>query len=349
MKTLVLSILVSSALMSCSSTRLMSLSVLEPAAVTLSPDIKKAGVINRSVPAEKGKVLDVVEKIVTLEGARLDKEGAEASISSLTHELALNKRFSDVKKIVYEGQGNNSPGMYPAALSWETVGEICEKNDVDILFSLEMFDTDSKINYAAYPVKINTPVGNVPAMHQEASMRTWVKTGWRIYDPKARFILDEATLERFIVFRGRGINPMVAANALIGRKEAVIQVGNRAGTAYANRVNPFWLRVSRHYFTRANRSFKVARRKAESGNWNGAAEIWLEQSSSAKRKVAGRACYNMAIISEIDGDLAKSIEWAQRAYEDHNIKLALRYIRVLENRRFRNNILEDQQMADAGQ
>lgn len=344
-------LLVVPVLFSCSSTRLMSLSVLEPAPVSLPASIKTAGIINRSVSTGNGRILDAVDKVFTLEGARLDKEGSEASITSLNSELQRNKRFNEIKTIEYDGQGNNTPGVYPAPLSWDKVEEICKQNNTDVLFSLELFDTDSKVSYAAYPAKMNTPLGSIPVVHQEASLRTLVKTGWRIYDPANRRLLDEAALTRQLVFTGRGINPIMAANAVIGRKDAVKQVGGRAGEAYAFRIVPSWIRVSRYYFVRGNKLMKIARRKAESGNWDGAGEIWKNETSSGKRKVAGRACYNMAIISEINGNLDEAIRWAQASYENHNIRLSLRYIRVLESRKIRDRILEEQQQVEevAGQ
>ena len=39
----------------------------------------------------------------------------------------------------------------------------------------------------------------------------------------------------------------------------------------------------------------------------------------------------MAIINEINGDLESALKWAQKSYEDTNNKLALRYVRILEN------------------
>jgi hypothetical protein len=350
MKNLLVILVAAASLASCSSTRLMSLSVLEPAPVSLPPTAKNAVIINRSLSSNNGKILDVIDKVVTLEGAKLDKVGSEASIEALENELSLSKRFTTIKKIEYDGPGNNTPGMYPAPLSWDKVADLCKVNKADILFSLELFDTDSRINYAAIPTRLNTPLGSIPAIQQEATLRTLVKTGWRIYDPATKRVMDEAALARDIVFTGRGISPVLAANALISRKDAVKQVGSRAGSAYAFRVLPSWLRVSRHYFVRGNRMFKVARRKAESGNWDGAAEIWHNETSSAKRKAAGRACYNMAIISEIDGNLNEAMRWAQTAYEDHNIRLALRYVRILEDRKIRNQILEQQRTDEiAGQ
>jgi hypothetical protein len=324
----------------------MSLSVLEPAPVTLSSNVKNIAVINRSVAEQKSRALDVIDKVFTLEGANLDKLGSQATSESLVDELDASKRFNEVKLLKYDGKGTNNPSGYPSPLDWTSVQDICKENNADVLFSLELFDTDSKIAYAAHPVKINTPLGNVPAIHQEATMTTSVKAGWRIYDPYNKMILDESAVARQLVYRGRGIDPTLAAKALIERKEAVRQVGAKAGAAYAYSVIPVWLRVSREYYVRGSNNFKIARRKAESGNWNGAAEIWNDETKAGKRKVAGRACYNMAIISEINGRLDEAIQWAQKSYEDYNVKMALRYIRVLEDRKIRNRILEQQQVAD---
>ena len=60
-------------------------------------------------------------------------------------------------------------------------------------------------------------------------------------------------------------------------------------------------------------------------------------------KVAGRAHYNMAIISEINGDLDAATSWAQKAYSDYRNKLGLRYVRILENRRYNEEVLKYQE------
>ena len=51
----------------------------------------------------------------------------------------------------------------------------------------------------------------------------------------------------------------------------------------------------------------------------------------------------MAIINEINGDLDEAIGWAQKAYEDHNNKLALEYVRILRNRQARSAQLKRQE------
>ena len=50
----------------------------------------------------------------------------------------------------------------------------------------------------------------------------------------------------------------------------------------------------------------------------------------------------MAIINEINGNLETAIDWAKRAYSDYKIKLALDYVRILENRLRANERLREQ-------
>jgi hypothetical protein len=83
-------------------------------------------------------------------------------------------------------------------------------------------------------------------------------------------------------------------------------------------------------------------RMAQTGNWDGAAKIWLEETRNGSGKLAGRACYNMAIISEINGDLDGAMGWAQNAYEKYNTPLALNYVNILRCRKTDNSVLKEQ-------
>jgi len=299
-------------------------------------------IVNRSTVDPKNKAVDITDKIFSLESASLDKEGAISSIEGVSDELLKDNRFQDVK-IATENLTTINPTVFPAPLSWDVVETICRENHADILFSLELFDTDSKITYSANPVKLNTPLGGIPAIEHQASMLTQVKCGWRIYDPSSKNILDEFPVIRHISYTGKGINPVAAAGALIGRKEAVKEVGNQSGHAYALRIFPYDIRVSRNYYVRGTGNFTIAKRRAQTGHWNEAAELWQQETHNPKHKIAGRACYNMAIISEINGDLDQALGWAQKSYEDYNNHLALGYVNILKNRQYNNDILRDQQ------
>src|SRR4030043_28295 len=83
MKKLLPLIMIPFVLVSCKMNYLY-LNVIEPAPVTLSQNIKKVGVINRSVPTDETKILDVIDKALSLEGVNLDKDGAEEAIKGLS-------------------------------------------------------------------------------------------------------------------------------------------------------------------------------------------------------------------------------------------------------------------------
>ena len=343
MKNLIFIALAAITCISCKSTELVYIKVLKPAPVTIPAYVKNAGIVNRTTITAQNKAVDVIDKVFSLEGAQLDKEGAQSNISGLTDELQRNNRFTEVKALGELGLTTNAPGLFSAPLSWETVEQICRDNQVDALFSLELFDTDSKFSYAAVPVSLKTPLGNVPGIEHQATMLTTVKTGWRIYDPAGKNILDEYPLARNITYSGRGINPTAAAGALINRKEAVKELSARSGQQYALRIIPYQVRVTRDYYVKGTDNFRIARRKAQTGNWNGAAELWKKETNNPNSSVAGRACYNMAIICEINGELDLAIKWSQKAYEEHNNRLALNYIRILKNRQAGNELLKQQQ------
>jgi hypothetical protein len=128
-------------------------------------------------------------------------------------------------------------------------------------------------------------------------------------------------------------NIVNTTEAMLGRKEAIKQSANHMGHVYADRIIPYYIKLTRDYFVKGSSNLKIATRKARTGNWDGAGELWLEDTKSSKRKLAGRACYNMAILNEINGDLDVAISWAQKAYENYNNKLALDYVTKLRNRK----------------
>jgi hypothetical protein len=342
MKNYLIILVAAATLISCK-TQQLYLNVVEPAPVTIPSYIKSVGVINRSIPTDETKTLDVLDKVLSLEGVNLDKDGAMESIRGLSDELLKNARFNEVKTLNDIDFRTSALTNFPTPLTWEIVEKICTETKTDALFSLEKFDTDTHLNYSTRKVEIKTLLGTVPGIEHQAEMETMVKTGWRIYDPAAKTILDEYIYNESVVFSGRGINPLLAASALVGRKEAVNQVSNKAGQGYAMRIIPYRLRVMRDYYVKGTDNFKIARRKAQVGKWDDAGVLWEKETTNSKSKISGRACYNMAIINEINGDLDAALKWAQKSYEDYNNKLALRYVNILKNRLYKKSILKLQE------
>lgn len=329
--------------MACQTTNIVTMSVIEPAPVELPPYLQKIGIVNRSLPSDKHRVIDQVDKVLSAEGMNLDKEGAEASLLGLREELERNGKLAEVVVLEVEQVENPAYGTFPNPLSWDQVGVICNQHGLDGLFVLEFYDTDANIQYATQQVNLATPVGvSVPALEHHARVHTVIKTGWRIYDSHERYLVDEYFVTEELTTVGKGINPLEAAKAITGRKEAVKNNSYHIGKSYALSIVPYRTRVQRDYYVKGSDNFKVAKRRAQAGNWDGAAELWLKETDNSKAKIAGRAAYNMAIINEINGELDAAIDWAQKAYADYGDKLGLKYVRILQNRKIKAQALDRQ-------
>lgn len=322
----------------------LTMNVTEPAPVTISKDIKKIGIINRSKPSEKTAAkLDEIDKILSAEGKNFDRDGANAAIKGLKDELLRNQRFSEIKILDSLWVENPGMGIFPAPLAWDDLEKLCKINNVDAIFSLAFYDTDTKINYNTSQTEINGPLGTkIPAIEHHASVVTLIKTGWRIYDPAQKVMADEFVVFDETVSQGKGINPLKAISAIMGRKDLVMQASNNIGYNYAQRILPFRVRVTREYYVNGTDNFKTAKRRAQTGDWDGAAELWYKELDNPKSKIAGRACYNAAIINEINGDLTKAVDWASKSYTDYKNKKALYYMNILKDRIYRNEQLKRQ-------
>jgi hypothetical protein len=319
------------------------INVLQPAPVTMSPGIKNIGIINRSIPTDETKLLDALDKTLSLEGTDLDRDGAWESIAGLTEELRTNERFSEVKLLNDINFKASRLGILPPPLAGRIVDSICAVTGTDALFALERFDTDTKVSYSSAG-KVETKLGNIPLLGLEVSMETIIKSGWRIYAPAGTGILDEFSFAESLVFTARGINLIAAASALKERKNAIKEVSRNAGHTYAMRILPYRLRVTRDYFVKGTNNFEIARRKAQTGKWDEAGKLWELETENPKMKIAGRACYNMAIINEINGSLDDALGWAQKSWEDYKTRQALKYVRILENRKYNSELLKIQEI-----
>lgn len=330
-------------LVGCSATNNLTMGATEPAPVSLRKEITRVGIINRSLPSEGNEQIDKLDRILSAEGMQLDEKGAEAAVSALSDALWRSNKFEEIKILEGGADIRKGSGIFPTGLSWETIDRLCRENGVDLIFSLAYYDTDTRVSFKMGTGELPNEMGiKVSVPLHEVTLNTQIRNGWRIYDPKMREIVDEFEYMDQFVSAGKGINPLKAVEAVTKRNESVLQYSKDMGNAYGLRLFPIRHRVTRDYFVRGTDNFVVAKRRAQTGDWEGAAQLWASEVDHPKSKIAGRACYNMAIINEINGDLDAAMEWASKSYTDYGNKDALRYLDLLRYRANQNRILREQ-------
>ena len=330
-------------LIGCGATNNLTMSAVEPAPITLSKDVARIGIINRSLPSEGNKTADKIDKILSVEGRDLDREGSVTAILALKDQLERNEAIEEIVIIDDLAHLRKGLSVFPSTLTWNEIEDLCEAYKVDAIFSLAFYDTDTKVSYKTTMMDIPNDLGvKVAVPAHEITLNTLVENGWRVYDPYNNRIADELVFSDHVVSSGRGINPIKAYEAIIGRKEAVLYQSKSMGMNYAQRLLPFKHRVNRDYFVRGTDNFKIAQRRAQAGDWDGAAVLWQQETVNPDPKVAGRACYNMAISNEINGNLDEAIQWASKSYTDYNNNYALSYLNTLKYRARQKEVLNQQ-------
>ncbi|MBN2892553.1 MAG: tetratricopeptide repeat protein [Bacteroidales bacterium] len=318
----------------------LTIGVTEPAPITIPGNVKKVGVVNRtktnsSIPKE-------IDEILTLEMLTIDSTAALKAINGLSDELQKNERFTEVKNLHPMLLENQKRDWFSANLTKNEVVKVCSDNNLDAIFVLEYFDTDTRVDYKAIPVKKMVLGVEVDVVETEATVNTAIKLGWRIYDANGVNLYDEFPLSRGVVSNGRGINPLKAISAVVGQKDLVENTSYTMGKNYALDLLPVYHRVSRIYYVKGTDNFKIGKRLARAGKWDDAASYWEKEVNNPKAKIAGRAYFNMAIINEINGDIDAAMDWAEKSYTLFNNKKALRYLNVLKARKIRMQELERQ-------
>ena len=323
------------ALAATSCMRTASLTVLQPAKFTVPENIAKLAVVDRSKPSNGW--VNVLEGVLTGEAIGQDRQSRQEAVAGLTDGLRNTPRFQVIPTGIEMTTTKGGVNM-PAPLPWSEIERICRENNADAVVTIESFDSDNNTNTKRVESKSKDKNGKETiTVRYESNMRTSVRMGWRMYDPKSKTILDEFVTDDYIPSSGSGSTERNALSNLPSQTSVSRRVAKLGGIEYGMRIAPTYVNISREYYAKAKgvkTQMKQAARFASSGSWDKAAEQWgrLYETRKAERKTAGRLAYNMAVAAELKGNLPLAMEWAKKSWEVHGNKKAKRYIYDLQDR-----------------
>lgn len=312
-----------------------SLTVLQPAQMTLPEHITTVAVVDRSKPSNGW--LNVLEGLFTGEAIGQDKRSREEAVRGLTDALTRTPRFT-VKSTGIEMTGSKAGNNLPAPLPWSEVERICSEYGAHAVVTIESFDSDNSSSSRRVETKRKDKNGKQYIdISYRAQQRTGVRIGWRLYDPRTKIIIDEYTTNDYLEKSATGTTERSALNNLPSQVSVTRTVAFNVGHEYGARIAPIYEQVSRQYYGKA-KGFKEdmaqAARFVKSREYERAAAVWnkIEATAGDNQKAAGRAAYNMAIASELTGNLDLALDWAKKAYNTYGNKKARNYIQVIEMR-----------------
>jgi hypothetical protein len=309
--------------------------VLVPADITLPQHIEKIGVMNRSLPEKSNLFNNILEGFISGESIVADREATLYTIRNTVNTLNNNPRF---KATCLEGEDYRGTGtkQYPVPLDWNEVDKLCKKYGVDAIASLETFDSDVMM----IPGTVIRKRKNKEGVEENytvftADLRIRVNAGWRVYDNVKKQMIDEKSFMDEKAWGSEGVSPDDALRKLPNKRGAINDAGAYAGQMFAYRISPKWLPVSRYVYTKPKKeeAFVKGKELARAREWKQAAAKWAPVTGYQDEKMAGRACHNMAVAAEMEGDLETAIQWADKAYKEKHFRKVSSYLNELHRRK----------------
>lgn len=291
-----------SLLSSCQTLSVYSFQGLNAPSVIIPSDVKTIGFVDRNTSFK----IDTTSQHFVLNNTNLvDTVDRSNDISSncylgfrenLSEYLSVDSiPFVRLNKIEMEGDRDYSP------MKWELVDSICAKTGSDVLICLEDIQLYCKYTVVTDVIHYGITDANYFAV-------------WRIYDPLNQKYIDEQIVidSLFSEVTSSSYNKLIEEK-LPSRNELFKDVSYQIGNNYANLLSPEWSDITRKYFVSGDDRLAIAKYYIDQEDWDRSILLWTEISNEDNYKLAGRACYNLAVAYEIKGDFGIANQWIRKS------------------------------------
>jgi hypothetical protein len=331
------------ALSSCVSTKQLTIKTIEPSPVDFSSQITRIGIVNNSKSSFVKSYSTKLEQLIVMEEKWLSDKGTEAALTGLFDELAQDKRFDEVRILENLDEDVKDFGRRPSNSTWRSIAKTCQENGVDAIFALASHDTHTEFSLKKTKIdQLDMMRERTKISGQEITLETLIENGWRIYDPKNRVLIDEFTSNDQIVSSAKGLSPVDALQAIDNRRESLLNQSKNSGSAYGQRMLPQKRDVQRNYYVLGSRNLTLADDKIQEGAYQEAVKLLEDEIANGKPRMVGRACHNLAVLNEFNGNINAAMNWANKSYEIIRKDATLVYISELERRKAQTDVLKFQ-------
>lgn len=272
---------------SCVSVQTIAFDQLCPAKFSMPEQVKNVAVVNNMPPIPKAK-----GNVATL--GNLDADGKQTA-EAFAGALADSRFFNQV--VICDSALNEAEisGTEIRSLSQEEVKQLAYGLGVDVLFSLDRVFLQNEKKNIIYP----------GLMEPWPVVVTRITPVVSIYSP-----MRERPLQV--------IAPMDSLEWDLDRmpsdKALMEYVAEFTAEVLTRQVVPYWEQTERAYFTGGCVEMRDAAVYIQEGDWEGAKALWLSLYEHRKSdKVKARAALNLALASEMLGDLNEAQKWLDEA------------------------------------
>jgi hypothetical protein len=285
---------------SCVSYEKFSIEVFKPSEVRLTPDAKKVVIISRNLKYVHDTLQNYQVKNRQLIKDKVHFNTDSLSIitcmDSLSGKLVAQNQFNKVEILpINTFPVSRVKEIRPAKSEFYKV--VSEKTGADILILLDMFSCFYSQKNDDSDLSANVVTSNI----------------WTVYSAREQKIIDRFTQVDTLYWDETDENGKYKKLRIPDKRNAISLAAGVIGENYAKHILPGWAKVDRTIMQSSDSEFQKATKLAQNNKWEEAVPIWQVYSESKSKRNKVIAWYNLALASEMNGDVDRAIELTDQA------------------------------------
>lgn len=290
-------------LCSCLSLEQIPFTYLQPATVSLPPQITRVAVVDRTGLANHIPTVNPLDSAGLLAPLRLAGLPAVA-VEALAQEMADRRYFDEVVVCDSVLPVPQSTTVLPTPLSPAEVDELLALLRVDMLVALE-----------ALPIETRNRIGFLPEYGiYRATTDVTVRPAVSLYTSHRSRPLTTLQPTDSIFWETVGGSLDEVARGIISHEQLLRESSDFAGILVMKELTPYPMTSSRLLYSSQSGPWRDAFVYAREGSWSKAATLWetvYKQSDKPKQKAV--AAYNLAVCHEQAGDIGQALARLEEA------------------------------------
>lgn len=323
-------------LTSCVSMGRISVQVSVPPQRIISSDIQSIALMNRSMTSSFTNLdqdslenLFIKNKLV-LNELMLDSVAADTTLKVIGNSMFESGRFDVVIPVKRNLPNNNLSYLdKSASLSLPEVSQICNEFKVDALLALENFYENVT---TSYQIGYNRTSDYGSTKEYTIFVQIAYHSNWKLYQPGEKLKVAKFEVNDTIFWERSGETLQETYEQLPTIKEALIGGAIENAQNLAAYISPGWQQQGRSYFITNNVDIDKAVTWLNKNNWKEAENVWKKFSTVSSPGLRSQVEFNLALASEMNGNLKEAIQWAKKSLHTKYSKAAEDYIRLLNDR-----------------
>ncbi|WP_346863320.1 DUF6340 family protein [uncultured Draconibacterium sp.] len=322
---------------SCSTTKIITIEIPEPAQKELPDRIQSLLLVNRTVDENYSDLkADSLQNIFyrkqfTLDTLIYDLTAVDTTLKALGELLFESGRYDFVipENRFLDFEKNT---FFSQEMPWQQVKDICETYNTDAVLSLDMFSTQviTKYDKDTY----FDPIQDGFFTASTANMAIIYNALFRIYDPLEEKVLVREFFKDTVQWSDYGASANDLFRHFTPVKTALTEAGIAIALDFSEKITTVWREEQRSFYVKGDDNLKHAGTFIDNQQWIQAMALWKETAENTKSKATkSKAQLNVAIAYELQGDIENAISWALDSYNTMYRQFTYQYLELLNKRK----------------